>query len=171
MNIYPNFDVPATSPAIMNLNNREENLVVNRKSPLRENLVLAPMKPSPTDSDEEVIRCPGPSKNVATPSHTDVCSESQVYLTVGEFQSKAGVPEVDHRTGPRSDVGGHLLADEDLPRRSPGPEDGQAPVLTYIDVKSSNKNPFTYFYSTKSNYCRERLRVDSYHLRMTSISL
>ena len=90
MNIYPNFDVPATSPAIMNLNNREENLVVNRKSPLRENLVLAPMKPSPTDSDEEVIRCPGPSKNVATPSHTDVCSESQVYLTVGEFQSKAG---------------------------------------------------------------------------------
>ena len=71
-----------------------------------------------------------------------MCSESQVYLTVGEFQSKAGVPEVDHQTGPRSDVGGHLLADEDLPRRSPGPEDGQAPALTYIDVKSSNKNPF-----------------------------
>ncbi|XP_017914091.1 PREDICTED: protein FAM135B [Capra hircus] len=142
LNIYPNFDVPATSPAIINLNNREENLVVNRKSPLRENLVLASMKPPPTDSDEEVLRCPGPSKNVATPSHMDVCSESQVYLTVGEFQSKAGVPEVGHQTGPRSDVGGHPLADEDLPRRSPGPEDGQAPALTYIDVKSSNKNPF-----------------------------
>lgn len=142
LNIYPNFDVPATSPAIINLNNREENLVVNRKSPLRENLVLASMKPPPMDSDEEVLRCPGPSKNVATPSHMDVCSESQVYLTVGEFQSKAGVPEVDHQTGPRSDVGGHPLADEDLPRRSPGPEDGQAPALTYIDVKSSNKNPF-----------------------------
>ncbi|XP_069456895.1 protein FAM135B [Ovis canadensis] len=142
LNIYPNFDVPATSPAIINLNNREENLVVNRKSPLRENLVLASMKPPPMDSDEEVLRCPGPSKNGTTPSHMDVCSESQVYLTVGEFQSKAGVPEVDHQTGPRSDVGGHPLADEDLPRRSPGPEDGQAPALTYIDVKSSNKNPF-----------------------------
>ncbi|KAF4022207.1 hypothetical protein G4228_014019 [Cervus hanglu yarkandensis] len=142
LSIYPNFDVPATSPAIMNLNNREEDLVVNRKSPLRESLVLASMKPPRTDSGEEVIRCPGPSKKAATPGHADVCSESQVYLTVGEFQSKAGVPEVDHQTGPRSDVGGHPLADEDLPRRSPGPEDGQAPALTYIDVKSSNKNPF-----------------------------
>ncbi|KAM9690427.1 protein FAM135B [Dama dama] len=142
LTIYPNFDVPATSPAIMNLNNREEDLVVNRKSPLRESLVLASMKPPRTDSGEEVIRCPGPSKKAATPGHADVCSESQVYLTVGEFQSKAGVPEVDHQTGPRSDVGGHPLADEDLPRRSPGPEDGQAPALTYIDVKSSNKNPF-----------------------------
>ncbi|XP_043340108.1 protein FAM135B [Cervus canadensis] len=142
LSIYPNFDVPATSPAIMNLNNREEDLVVNRKSPLRESLVLASMKLPRTDSGEEVIRCPGPSKKAATPGHADVCSESQVYLTVGEFQSKAGVPEVDHQTGPRSDVGGHPLADEDLPRRSPGPEDGQAPALTYIDVKSSNKNPF-----------------------------
>ncbi|XP_020741520.2 protein FAM135B isoform X1 [Odocoileus virginianus] len=141
LSIYPNFDVPATSPAIMNLNNREEDLVVNRKSPLRESLVLASMKPPCTDSGE-VIRCPGPSKKAATPGHADVCSESQVYLMVGELQSKAGVPEVDHRTGPRSDVGGHPLADEDLPRRSPGPEDGQAPALTYIDVKSSNKNPF-----------------------------
>ena len=142
MSIYPNFDVPATSPAIMNLNNREEDLVVNRKSPLRESLVLASMKPPRTDSGEEVIRCPGPSKKAATPGHVDVCSESQVYLMVGEFQSKADVPEVDHRTGPRSDVGRHLLADEDLPRRSPGPEDDQAPALTYFDVKSSNKNPF-----------------------------
>ncbi|KAB0364677.1 hypothetical protein FD754_008833, partial [Muntiacus muntjak] len=142
LSIYPNFDVPETSPAIMNLNNREEDLVVNRKSPLKESLVSASMKPLRRESGEEVIRCPGPSKKATTPGHVDVCSESQVYLTVGEFQSKAGVPEVDHQIGPRSDVEGHPLADEDLPRRSPGPEDGQAPVRTYIDVKSSNKNPF-----------------------------
>ncbi|XP_023985194.1 protein FAM135B [Physeter macrocephalus] len=142
LSVYPSFDVPATSPAILNLNDREEeNHIVNRKSSLREDLVLPTMKPPQMDSNEEVIRCPGPNENVATPSHTDMCSESQVYLTIGEFQNKPGLPEDERRTGQRSDVGTHPPTDEDLPRRSPGPEDGQAPALTYIDVNSSNKNP------------------------------
>lgn len=140
MSIYPNFDVP-TSPAIMNLNNREENLTVNKKSPFREELVLPTMKPPQVDSDTEVIRCPEPEDKVITPQCTDTCSESQVYLTIGECQNKAGLREEECWTGQRSDVGTHSLADEDPPRRSPGPEDGQAPALTYIDVKSSNKRP------------------------------
>ncbi|XP_001499633.1 protein FAM135B isoform X1 [Equus przewalskii] len=140
LSVYPNFDVPVTSPAIMNLKDREENHLVNRKSSFREDLVLPTMKPHQMDSDEEVIRCPEPDENVTTPNHVDVCSESQVYLTIGEFQNKAGLPEDECWTGQKSDVGMLPLADEDLPR-SPGPEDGQAPALTYIDVKSSNKNP------------------------------
>ena len=139
--MYPSFDVPATSPAVLNLNDREENHIVNRKSSLREDLVLPTMKPPQMDSNEEVIRCPGPNENVTTASHTDVCSESQVYLTIGEFQNKTGLPEDERQIGQRSDVGTHPPTDEDLPRRSPGPEDGQAPALTYIDVNSSNKNP------------------------------
>lgn len=141
MSVYPSFDVAATSPTILNLNDREENHTVNRKSSLREDLVLPTMKPPQMDSNEEVIRCPGPNENVTTPSHTDVCSESQVYLTIGEFQNKPGLPEDERRTGQRSDVGTHRPTDEDLPRRSPGPEDDQAPALTYMDVNSSNKNP------------------------------
>ncbi|XP_068381764.1 protein FAM135B [Eschrichtius robustus] len=141
LSVYPSFDVPATSPAVLNLNDREENHIVNRKSSLREDLVLPTMKPPQMDSNEEVIRCPGPNENVTTPSHTDVCSESQVYLTIGEFQNKTGLPEDECQTGQRSDVRTHPPTDEDLPRRSPGPEDGQAPALTYIDVNSSNKNP------------------------------
>ncbi|XP_057388156.1 protein FAM135B [Balaenoptera acutorostrata] len=141
LSVYPSFDVPATSPAVLNLNDREENHIVNRKSSLREDLVLPTMKPPQMDSNEEVIRCPGPNENVTTASHTDVCSESQVYLTIGEFQNKTGLPEDERQIGQRSDVGTHPPTDEDLPRRSPGPEDGQAPALTYIDVNSSNKNP------------------------------
>ncbi|XP_067568927.1 protein FAM135B [Pseudorca crassidens] len=141
LSVYPGFDVAATSPAILNLNDREENHIVNRKSSLREDLVLPTMKPPQMDSNEEVIRCPGPNENVTTPSHMDVCSESQVYLTIGEFQNKPGLPEDEGRTGQRSDVGTHPPTDEDLPRRSPGPEDDQAPALTYMDVNSSNKNP------------------------------
>ncbi|KAB0406542.1 hypothetical protein E2I00_016125 [Balaenoptera physalus] len=140
LSVYPSFDVPATSPAVLNLNDREENHIVNRKSSLREDLVLPTMKPPQMDSNEEVIRCPGPNEKVTTPSHTDVCSESQVYLTIGEFQNKTGLPEDECQTDQRSDVGTHPPTDEDLPRRSPGPEDGQAPALTYIDVNSSNKN-------------------------------
>ncbi|XP_058898835.1 protein FAM135B [Kogia breviceps] len=141
LSVYPSFDVPATSPSVLNLNDREENHIVNRKSSLREDLVLPTMKPPQVDSNEDVIRCPGPNENVTTPSHTDMRSESQVYLTIGEFQNKPGLPEDERQTGQRSDVGTHLPTDEDLPRRSPGPEDGQAPALTYIDVNSSNKNP------------------------------
>ncbi|XP_004743656.1 protein FAM135B [Mustela putorius furo] len=140
LSIYPNFDVP-TSPAIMNLNNREENPTVNRKSPFREDLVLPTVKPPQVDSDREVIGCPEPEDKVITPQCTDTCSESQVYLTIGECQNKAGLPEEECWTGQRSDLGTHSLADEDPPRRSPGPEDGQVPALTYIDVKSSNKRP------------------------------
>ncbi|XP_032271719.1 protein FAM135B isoform X3 [Phoca vitulina] len=141
LSAYPNFDVPTTSPEIMNLKDREEDPIVNRKSPFREDLVLPTMKPPQVDSDEEVIRCPEPDDNITTSKCVDMCSESQVYLTIGESQNKAGLPEEECWTGQLSDVGTHPRADEDLPRRSPGPEDGQAPALTYIDVKSSNKRP------------------------------
>ncbi|XP_025778764.1 protein FAM135B [Puma concolor] len=140
LSVSPNFDVQ-TSPAIMNLKDREESPVVNRKSPFREDLVLPAMKPPQMDSDEEVLRCSEADDSAATPKHADVCSESQVYLTIGEVQNKAGLPEDECWAGPRADVGTRPLADEDLPRRRPGPEDGQPPVLTYIDVKSSNKDP------------------------------
>nr|XP_035945280.1 protein FAM135B isoform X2 [Halichoerus grypus] len=141
LSAYPNFDVPTTSPEIMNLKDREEDPIVNRKSPFREDLVLPTMKPPQVDSDEEVIRCPEPDDNITTSKCVDMCSESQVYLTIGESQNKAGLPEEECWTGQLSDVGTHPRADEDLPRRSPGPEDGQALALTYIDVKSSNKRP------------------------------
>nr|XP_025727312.1 protein FAM135B [Callorhinus ursinus] len=142
LSVYPNFDVPTTSPAIMNLKDREEDPFVNRKSPFREDLVLPTVKPPQVDSDEEVIRCPEPDDNITTPKCADMCSGSQVYLTIGESQNKAGLPEEECWTGQWSDVGTHPQADEDLPRRSPGLEDGQAPALTYIDVKShSNKRP------------------------------
>ncbi|XP_043457774.1 protein FAM135B isoform X1 [Prionailurus bengalensis] len=140
LSVSPNFDVQ-TSPAIMNLKDREESPVVNRKSPFREDLVSPAMKPPQMDSDEEVLRCPEADDSAATPKHADVCSESQVYLTIGEVQNKAALPEDECWAGPRADVGTRPLADEDLPRRRPGPEDGQPPVLTYIDVKSSNKDP------------------------------
>ncbi|EPY77802.1 hypothetical protein CB1_001179001 [Camelus ferus] len=141
LSVYPNFDALATSPAIMNVKDREESHVVNRTSPLTEDLVLPTMKPPQMDSDEEVIRCPEPDENAATPKRLDMCSESQVYLTVGEFHSKADLPEDESWSGRRPDVGVRPLADEDLPRRSPSPEDGQAPALTYIEVTSSNKEP------------------------------
>ncbi|XP_047638877.1 protein FAM135B [Phacochoerus africanus] len=140
LSVYPNFDVPAISPAITNLKDSEENHIGSRDASVREDPVLPTRKPPPKNSDEEVVRCPEPEENVPTPSHVDMCSESQVYLTIGEFQNKPGLPEAEHWPGQRSDVGRHLLADEDLPRSSLGPEDGQAPALTYIDVQSSSKN-------------------------------
>ncbi|XP_011920930.1 PREDICTED: protein FAM135B isoform X3 [Cercocebus atys] len=141
LSVYPNFDVPVTSPTIMNLKEKEDNCMVNGNLSFREDLVLSTIKPSQMDSDEEVIKCPELAENVATQKHMDVCSESQVYITIGEFQNKTGVPEDECWTGQTSDAGTHPMADVDTSRRSPGPEDGQAPVLTYIDVKSSNKNP------------------------------
>ncbi|XP_031525641.1 protein FAM135B isoform X1 [Papio anubis] len=141
LSVYPNFDVPVTSPTIMNLKEKEDNCMVNGNLSFREDLVLSTIKPSQMDSDEEVIKCPELAENVTTQKHMDVCSESQVYITIGEFQNKTGVPEDECWTGQTSDAGTHPMADVDTSRRSPGPEDGQAPVLTYIDVKSSNKNP------------------------------
>uniref|UniRef100_A0A8D1LUI1 DUF676 domain-containing protein n=1 Tax=Sus scrofa TaxID=9823 RepID=A0A8D1LUI1_PIG len=140
LSVYPNFDAPASSPAITNLKDSEENHIGSRDASVREDPVLPTRKPPPKNSDEEVVRCPEPEENVPTPSHVDMCSESQVYLTIGEFQDKPGLPEAEHWPGQRSDVGRHLLADEDLPRSSLGPEDGQAPALTYIDVQSSSRN-------------------------------
>uniref|UniRef100_A0A8D1K632 DUF676 domain-containing protein n=1 Tax=Sus scrofa TaxID=9823 RepID=A0A8D1K632_PIG len=140
LSVYPNFDAPASSPAITNLKDSEENHIGSRDAAVREDPVLPTRKPPPKNSDEEVVRCPEPEENVPTPSHVDMCSESQVYLTIGEFQDKPGLPEAEHWPGQRSDVGRHLLADEDLPRSSLGPEDGQAPALTYIEVQSSSKN-------------------------------
>ncbi|XP_062935827.1 protein FAM135B [Cynocephalus volans] len=141
LNVYPNFDVPATSPTIMNLKEKEKNHIVSRKSSFREDLALSTMKPPHMDSDKEVIRCPESGDNVTTQNHMDVCSESQVYLTIGEFQNKAGMPEDECWAGQRSDVGKYPLPDMDVPRRSSGPEDGQTSALTYLDVKSGNKNP------------------------------
>nr|XP_012591413.1 protein FAM135B isoform X3 [Microcebus murinus] len=141
LSVYPNFDISATSPTIQNLKKKEENHIVNRNVPFRDNLVLSTVKPAQMDSHEEVIRHPEPDENVTTQNHVDVRSESQVYLTIGEFQDKAGTHELESGAGQRADVGTCPLADANMSRRSPGPEDGQAPALTYIDVKSSNKNP------------------------------
>ncbi|KAL0599179.1 Protein FAM135B, partial [Plecturocebus cupreus] len=141
LSVYPNFDVPVTSPTIMNLKEKEDNCMVNSSLSFREDLGLSTIKPSQVDSDEEIIRCPELAENAATQNHMDVCSDSQVYMTIGEFQSKAGVPEDECWTSQTSDARTYPIADVDTSRRSPGPEDGQAPVLTYIDIKSSNKNP------------------------------
>ncbi|XP_037659238.1 protein FAM135B [Choloepus didactylus] len=137
LSVYPNFDVPVISPTKATLQDREENHAVNSKSSFREDLVLLSRKPPQMDSGEPVIRALDPGEDVTTPDRANLCSESQVYLTIGELQDKAGLPEEECW----SDVGAHLLADRDVPRRSPGPEDAQGPALTYLDVKSSNKNP------------------------------
>ncbi|XP_006830911.1 PREDICTED: protein FAM135B [Chrysochloris asiatica] len=139
LNVYPNFDVPVTSPTRMNLT--EENSNVNRKLSFREDLVLSPEKPLHMDPDEEVLRGPDPDENEATPHHVDPCSESQVYLTIGEFQNKTHLPDEDCWSGQRSEVGTtHLQAGLDMPIKSLDPEDGQVTTLTYLDVKSSSKN-------------------------------
>ncbi|XP_058524432.1 protein FAM135B [Ochotona princeps] len=140
VNVYPTFDVPRTNPAITSLKEKEENHIVNRKSAFREDLVLAAVKPHQKDPARGGLQGPGPGDNTAAQHQEDVCSESQVYLTIGEFQNKANVSAGEVLTDQRSDVDICALADVALPRKSPGPEDGQAPGLTYIDVKSSNKN-------------------------------
>lgn len=137
MSVYPNFDVPVTNPAMMNLKGKEKNLI-NQKSSLRKDLPLSTTKAPQLGADEDAIRCPQMEGNVSTQNPVDVCSESQVYLTIGEFQNKAVMPEGECWTGPRSDAVHD--SDVDIHRKSPGPEDGKTPALTYIDVKSSNKN-------------------------------
>nr|XP_051700827.1 protein FAM135B [Oryctolagus cuniculus] len=141
VSVYPNFDVPVTSPAITSLKEKEESRIVNSNSSFRDDLVLATMKPIQMNSNEEGTRCPEPGDSVTTQNKMDTCCESQMYLTIGEFQNKSNVSEDEFLTGQRADVCAYALADVDTPRRSSGPEDGQAPALTYIDVKSSNKNP------------------------------
>lgn len=140
LSVYPDFDVPATSPTKRNLKDREEKCVVNRKSPLRENLALPAVKARRTDSDEAVTGCPKPDEAVTAAGHADACSESQVCLTIGEVQSKAGLPEDALRAGPGSD-GMHSLAHGDPPGRSPAPEGGQDPARTDADVRASDKTP------------------------------
>ncbi|XP_054446081.1 protein FAM135B [Pteronotus mesoamericanus] len=137
LNIYSNFDVPATSPAETSLKDREQNHTEDRRSPFREHLALPTLKPPHMDSEGEGTSSVGSDENATTPSHADVRSASQVSLTVGEFQHAAGLPEEGHGAGHGSDVGTHSLADDILPRRSPGPEDGPE----YIDVRSGNKHP------------------------------
>ncbi|XP_003792907.1 protein FAM135B [Otolemur garnettii] len=142
LSLCPKFDVSVTSPTVTNLKKKkEENHIVNRKLSVTDELVSSTVKPPQVDLDGDVIRGPKPDKNITTRNPADVCSESQVYLTVGEFQDKAGAQKDKSGTGQRSDVGTHLLAKADLSQRSPDPEDGQAPALTYIDVNSSNKTP------------------------------
>ncbi|XP_066121708.1 protein FAM135B [Saccopteryx bilineata] len=140
-NVYPNFDVPSTSPAKASLKDRDRNHVVHRKPPFGENLLLTPLTAPRVDSDEEATSCPESEDSVAAPIRADVCSQSQVYLTIGELQDKVGLPEDEWRTGQRPEVGVRPLADDDLPGRSPGPEDGQGPALAYIEVKSSSERP------------------------------
>ncbi|XP_036904493.1 protein FAM135B [Sturnira hondurensis] len=136
--VYPRFDAPATSPAETRLRDREENRLENRKSPFRQRPVSPSPKPPHTDlEEEEATSCAESDENVPTPSRADVCSESQVYLTIGEFQHEAGSPEGAGQTGPRSDVGAHSVADDSRPGRSPSPEDGP----DYMDVKSSAMPP------------------------------
>ncbi|KAL1767868.1 FAM135B isoform X1 [Sigmodon hispidus] len=136
LSVYPNFDVPLASPAIMNLRGKEKNLK-NQKS-LRKDSSLSTLKAPEVGSNEDVISCPEMEENVSTQSTVDVCSESQVYLTIGEFQNKPVMPEDECWTGSRPDA--VRDSDVDMRRRSSGLEDGKTPALTYIDVKSSNKN-------------------------------
>ncbi|XP_055482686.1 protein FAM135B [Psammomys obesus] len=138
LSVYPDFDVPLTRPAIMNLKGKEK-ILTNQKSSSRKDLSLSTTKAPQLGSDEDVVTCSEMEENVSTRNPVDVCSESQVYLTIGEFQNKTGMPEEEGWTGPRPDAVKDSLADVDM-RRSPGPEDGQAPALTYLDVQSSNKN-------------------------------
>lgn len=140
LSVYPDFDVPATSPTKRSLKDREEKCIVNRKSPVRENLALSTMKAPRTDSDEAMTRCPKPDGAVTAPGHTDTCSESQVCLTIVEAQNQADLAEDAWRAGPGSD-GMHSLASGDPPGRSPGPAGGQDPVQTDADVRSRGKTP------------------------------
>lgn len=138
LSVYPNFDVPVTSPAIMNLKGKEKNLI-NQNSSSRKDVPLSTTEAPQLGSDEDVTRRPEVQENVSTWNPIDVCSESQVYLTIGEFQNRAGIPEDECWTGPRPDAVKDSLTDTDICSRSPGPDEGQTPALTYIDVQSSNK--------------------------------
>ncbi|XP_055990939.1 protein FAM135B [Sorex fumeus] len=135
-------DCPATEAGttITNLKDQEESRILNKKPSFREDLVLSNIKQPQMDSGE-IIRCSEPDETSTTPNHSGKLSESQVYLTIGEFQSKADLPKDESRSDQRFEVGAHSSTDVDWPRKSPGSEDAQTSTLTYIDVKPSNKNP------------------------------
>ncbi|XP_031201308.1 protein FAM135B isoform X2 [Mastomys coucha] len=141
LSVFPNFDVPVTNPAIMNLKGKETNLI-NQKSSSKMAIPLSTTEAPQLGSDEDVIRCPEIEENVSTRNPMDVCSESEVYLTIGEFQNRGSMPEDESWSGPRPDAIKDPLTDVDICKRSPCPEEGQTPALTYIDVQSSNKNYF-----------------------------
>nr|KAF6326291.1 family with sequence similarity 135 member B [Pipistrellus kuhlii] len=140
VSVYSDFNVPATSPASLSLQDREEDPLVNRKPSFRNNLILPTPESPPMDCDKEVLRAPASEEAVGAPGSEDVLSESQVYLTIGESPDRAAEP-AEGRTGQRADIGMDSLADDDPPGGSPGPEDGWGPALAYLEVKSSNKHP------------------------------
>ncbi|XP_045142873.1 protein FAM135B [Echinops telfairi] len=135
LDTYPSAPVPAESPIRLNGPRTAENCQANRKLSFGEDL-----KPPRVDAEQEGVRGSEPGDSKATPNATDLCSESQVYLTIGGFHNKAGLREEECRTGQRSEVSPHPPGAQDLPVQSLRAEDGQAPALTYIDVNSSNKN-------------------------------
>ncbi|XP_012578351.1 PREDICTED: protein FAM135B [Condylura cristata] len=124
LNVYPDSDDPATVPATVGLRDKEDGRLVNRKSPLREGPASPPTKPPQPDSDEEETRGPEPA-----PRSADPCSESQVYLTIGGFQSGVDLPDADPWPGQPPHVGVD----------TPGAEDSQALPLSYIEVKASRE--------------------------------
>ncbi|XP_048215215.1 protein FAM135B [Perognathus longimembris pacificus] len=124
LSLYPNFDVPAASPAITDLKEKEG------KPPFPEDLAPPAARAPHGNSDGESASCPKAGGGRGAPGgRADVCSESQIYLTIGEFQATAGVPRDEGRAGP--------------PRR-PGAveeEDARGPALTSADtgVPSGNE--------------------------------
>lgn len=101
--------------------------------------MLSTKKQPQVDSTGEIIRCLEADETSITPNHGCVLSESQVYLTIGEFQNKTDLPKDESQTDQSSDVGTPSVTDVDWPRRSPGQEEIQSSPLTYLDVKASNK--------------------------------
>ncbi|XP_037356705.1 protein FAM135B [Talpa occidentalis] len=140
LDVYPSFDDTATVPATVDLRDKEDNRLINRKSSFREDPASPPTKPPQLDGDEEVTGCPEPEETVSASHPADLCSESQVYLTIGEFQDKADFPEDESGAGQPPGSGVGPLADVDLPRESPGPEDDPAPALSYLEVKPSGES-------------------------------
>lgn len=94
------------------------------------------------DPEAEAVRCPKADENKPAPGHPDACSESQVYLTIGEPQNPGG-PDDERPAGQGPDAGLRSLAEEDPARRALGLEEGQDPALTYLDVRSCSEAPCT----------------------------
>lgn len=142
LSLYPNFDVPTPSPAQVRLKDSAEDCVVGRKLPSRGELVLSSTEPPRMDPEGQAARCPKADGSAPAPGPLDACSESQVYLTIGESQNPAG-PDDEGPAGQASDTGLRSLAEEELARQALGLEEGQGPALTYLDVKSCSEAPCT----------------------------
>ncbi|XP_049637905.1 protein FAM135B [Suncus etruscus] len=134
-------DDPATETdsTINKLKDQEEGHIIKKETPFRKELVLSTIKQPQVDSTGEIIRCLEADETSITQNHGCVLSESQVYLTIGEFQNKTDLPKDESQTDQSSDVGTPSVTDVDWPRRSPGQEEVQSSPLTYLDVKASNK--------------------------------